>query len=260
MSRQLFSQSAIDELLKARNEVIYEIAKISKRATLHRYVTDLAREHGLNGFARRLRTISRAVERIFELVPPYIGEPPSREDRIDAEAYLQALIIATYGASDNLATIWVNEINLSRDDGRPLPDTWIGLRPNNTIVRESLPLPIQERLNSFDGWFAQLENYRHALAHRIPFYIPPYSVAQDKIEKYNEIEAKKYDLLGTGNLLLIEEMEAKQKEMEFFQPLIVHSWGEKSRPVVFHEMTIVAARTVNEMGKMVFDSLESRSA
>jgi hypothetical protein len=259
MSKRLFSASTIDKLIKEQAHTINEIAAAVERILTHKYSTDKGKEHGHHGFSRRLRTISRALERVFDLVPPDLEHPPEREERIDAEAYLQALIVAAYGAAENLAAIWVSETGLLRADGRPLPDTWIGLRPGNTTVRASLPEPVRNTLGSFDGWFDQIENYRHALAHRIPFYIPPYSVSDENVKEYSALEQQKLVEISKRNFDAFDQIELRQKQMEFFQPLIVHSWGEDARPIVFHSMAIVAARTVNKMGEMIFDSLDGVS-
>jgi len=258
MSRRFFSETNIDSLLEARSQSIDEIARVNYRTINHAYKSDRGKEHGHHGFSRRLRTISRAIERIFEFVPPGIDRLPDREERIDAEAFLQALIVAAYGAADNLAAMWVYETGLLKPDGRPLPETWIGLRPNNTAVRASLPEETQKKIRTFDEWFLHIEDYRHALAHRIPFYIPPYNVSDDDAAEYNILEQQKFELIKSGKFDTLDEIEARQKSMEFFQPLIVHSWGERSTPVVFHPMAIVAARTVCEMGSMILDALDRR--
>lgn len=36
-----------------------------------------------------------------------------------------------------------------------------------------MPAELQAYLAEHDAWFEYLEDYRHALAHRIPLYIPP---------------------------------------------------------------------------------------
>ena len=71
----------------------------------------------------------------------------------------------------------MSEQNITKSDGAPLPPEWVGLRAKNTDVRDSLGQEFRQFLEGMSDWFKYLEDYRHALAHRIPLYrhspLPP---------------------------------------------------------------------------------------
>ena len=135
------------------------------------YQQERSRVMAAQGVTRRLHTLIRCIEQVFELIPPD-AENPSRQAIDDAAIWLQAFIINVYGAVDNLARLWVWEADV-KYKGKPIPSMYIGLTPDNTAVRDRLSVAMQEHISGTDAWFGYLENYRHALAHRIPLYIPP---------------------------------------------------------------------------------------
>src|SRR5712671_1522714 len=86
---------------------------------------------------------------------------------------IQAFTFNAFACLDNLAWIWVCEKKLTTEQGDPIPAGKVGLGKKCKLVRRSLPADIRKYLKSLDAWFDHLENFRHALAHRIPLYIPP---------------------------------------------------------------------------------------
>ena len=109
-----------------------------------------AQEYDKQGFSRRVKTLARCIDKIFEILPPNRIELPSSEELSDAAIYLQSFVINVFGSVDNLAWIWVREMSLVRHDGSRIPDSWIGLRQNNKLVRGSFSLEFQEYLKSLN--------------------------------------------------------------------------------------------------------------
>jgi hypothetical protein len=62
-----------------------------------------AQEYVGHGVCRRLKTIRRCIENIFEIFPIARKELLSEEERSDLVINLQAFIINIYGLQDNLA-------------------------------------------------------------------------------------------------------------------------------------------------------------
>jgi hypothetical protein len=85
---------------------------------------------------------------------------------------IQAFVFNVFGSIDNLAWIWVREKGLAMDDGLPIPNAWVGLGKKNRFVRHSFSTEFQEFLKGLNDWFDHLDDFRHALAHRIPLYYP----------------------------------------------------------------------------------------
>ncbi len=160
-------------------------------ADLHREARSVAAKQAAlqERFLRREFREARAKE--FALIPPEREEPVDSEVRSDAEINIQASVFSVFAAADNLAWIWVVEKAVRQDDGSELRDTWIGLRRTNRHVRALLPQALRDYVASMDEWFDMVDNYRHALAHRIPLYIPPYSVDPANEAAYQALDAAK---------------------------------------------------------------------
>ena len=127
-----------------------------------------AKEYILHGVARRIKTIYKCIENIFNLLP--IDECSLyKEDKIaDATINLHAFYINIAGLLDNFAlVIWLEK--------KPLE----GVENNKNVgfdkkcFRKSLSNKFQEYLEKNSLWLEYIKNYRDALAHRIPLYIPP---------------------------------------------------------------------------------------
>lgn len=108
-----------------------------------RYASDLAKEYAHHGVIRRLTTLARCIEQIFTLLPPELDEVPHQLVRTDATIFVQAFVFNAYGALDNLAFVWVNERDIRKADGQPLPNGRIGLTKDKVQVCESFSAEMQ---------------------------------------------------------------------------------------------------------------------
>ena len=214
------------------------------------------REHAHHGFLRRLKTLVRCIDKIFEILPPYRIELPTGEELSDATINIQAFVINVFGSVDNLAWIWVLEKGIERNDGSPIPDSWVGLREKNKLVRGSFSPEFQEYLKGLSGWFDYLENFRHALAHRIPLYVPPYVITKDKEAAYRDFEDRKTDALNRGAFEDYDRLSAEQDALGVFRPVMTHSVIEGSKSVVFHAQLLADFNTVEVLGRKIFEELD----
>ena len=87
-----------------------------------------------HGLCRRLRLMTRCIEKVFEVLPPDSEEAPDAGLKDDVTVHLQAFVFNAYGCLDNLAHIWVLEENVTLENGNPLPRTWVGLGSQNEAV------------------------------------------------------------------------------------------------------------------------------
>lgn len=214
----------------------------------HKYRCTKSAEYAEHGFMRRLGTLLRCVQNVFEILPPDRGDgAPPRSEVLDATINIQAFVFNLFGAIDNLAWVWVSETGLCQKDGSPLPSAWIGLGPGNTFVRESLPVDFREYLSSTDSWFKHLENFRHALAHRIPLYIPPYTVDPKREFEWQQLERNIAKAIFRGDHEEANELKRAQDEICVFRPLMLHSYTQKSRPIIFHPQLIADFLTIEEL-------------
>lgn len=252
-----FSTKALSDLHREARRVAAKQAALQERFLKREFREERAKEFAHHGFVRRLKILARCIENVFALIPPEQEEPVDSEVRSDAEINIQASVFNVFAAADNLAWIWVVEKAVRQDDGSELPDTWIGLRRVNRRVRASLPQALRDYVASVDEWFDMVDNYRHALAHRIPLYIPPYNVDPANEAAYQALDAAKNEALFTHhNIEEHDRLRATQRQMEFFRPWMLHSIAEGARPLVFHPQLLANFNTIEEMGRKFLDELD----
>lgn len=227
---------------------------LSTSLLLHSFRTEDGREFTKDGVVRRLRLTGHAIRRVFEVIPLQ-AEEAGADARYDATLFLHAFLINIYGALDNMGKVWCSEADVRTATGQPIPKKHIGLGPKNQSVRETLSSDFQASLKGADGWFEYLEDYRHALAHRIPFYIPPRTLSEEEGEEWKRFEAEIAASSIANDSARWEELSAKQSQLGTFKPVIMHSYSESARPVLFHGQLIADFATVVDLGEKMMVEL-----
>ena len=219
-----------------------------------------AREFARQGFPRRLKVMVRCITNVFDEIPPERSEIPSRDVLTDATINIQSFVFNVFGAVDNLAWVWTAENGQKRGDGTPIPNGHIGLGPENTAVRGTLSHELQDYLKTLDPWFRDLADLRHALAHRIPLYIPPYVIQTKDEAAYRDLEAKMGEAAKTGDVKEYDRLSVEQLRLGRFRPWVQHSFEENAKPVVFHAQMLADFNTVDELAhKMLSEFASSRA-
>lgn len=247
-----------ENLKKLQSE--YQTVNSKYRELLMGYVTrtfrnSRAQEHATQGFLRRLTLLVRCIDKVFEILPPDRTTPPTSDELSDAVINIQAFVLNVFGSIDNLAWIWVCEKGLTKKDGSPIPPSLVGLSHKNEIVRGSFSIEFQDFLKGLNDWFEHQENYRHALAHRIPLYIPPYTVSKDKEAVYNELTRRKIDAMKRLDIAEYDRLTAEQDAIGAFGPMIMHSFEEAARPVAFHPQMLSDFNTIVALGQKMLEEL-----
>lgn len=252
-----FSEQALAQLQQGLAEVPAKKRTLQQRYIDHRFEQERATEFSNHGFIRRVATMARCIENVFALIPPEQSEPVSRDTRRDAEINIQASFFNTFAAVDNLAWVWVVERNVRQPNGACLPENYVGLRRANRMVREALPRQLRQAIERHDEWFAMIDNYRHALAHRIPLYIPPYCVLAENEARHNELDTLILQAVASGELKELCRFRMEQAGMRVFQPVMQHSFGERARSLVFHPQLLANFNTVDELGNAMLDAIQA---
>lgn len=213
-----------------------------------------AREMMQHGVSRRIADLKHGLERVFEIIPPLEAEPTQAALR-DATAFLQAFVINIFGTMDNLAWLWRLQADVRGRNNQPLHRHRIGLTPDHTELRQSLSAQTQAYLQGTDEWFGYLEDYRHALAHRIPLYIPPKTLDEEAAAEFRrlgeQVGADDWDWERWGEVL------DAQRALGAFEPLMTHAYGEGARPVRFHGQMICDFATVIEVAEHIVVDLQN---
>ena len=250
-----FTAEQVEDLRVGLSEVRPKFSALQERIVSHRFRSDGAREHADQALARRLGTLTRCIERTFDLLPPDLAVIPERATTLDASINIQAFVMSAFGCCENIAWIWVHERDVRLPDGQPLPAARVGLGTNYPLVRAALSPGFREYLDRRADWFAQLKDFRDALAHRIPLYIPPYTVHPDDAGQYQALEAAANRALRSHDFEGYERFQAEKMGLARFQPIMAHSLTGDAGIVVFHFQLLADFGTIEEMAGVLFDEL-----
>jgi hypothetical protein len=210
------------------------------------YRTLPGRQYATRGFLRRFNTMHHCIERVFEMLPPEQDGRPADPVLLDVAVYIQAFVMNAFGAVDNLAWIWVNEKSLK------VGKMETGLGPKCVAVRSSFSPEMRDYLAKQDDWFAHIIDFRDALAHRIPLYIPPYIVSEENDAKYEALEVRKLEANDSDEY---DKLCAEQANFVVFEPVMKHALDDNKPPVVFHFQLVQDFLTVEEIAERVVGEL-----
>jgi hypothetical protein len=169
-------------------------------------------------------------------------------------------VFNVFGSFDNLAWVWVEEKDLKTPVGKPLPRNWVGIGSKCTTVRDSFSQEFRSYLAERRDWFAHLEDYRHALAHRIPLYIPPHCVRPENQARYVELEHLITRDVLTGNAESERRHRYEQDNLRFFRPWMKHSFEDNSPIGLIHPQILADFNTVNEFAWRMSTELDRLAA
>ena len=245
-----FSETALKELGEKFETVKSRHDELRDAYCAYKFKQEAAREFAIYGFVRRINILKQCVSDVFALLPPESDDVPAIETRTDAVICIQAFVINAFGAIDNLAWVWVKEKSITKKDGNPLPNNWVGLRRNNKLVVSTLSDDLQVHLAGLAKWFGYLEEFRHALAHRIPLYIPPYTILKANEDEY----ARLYKLMNELGYNPEEYQRISQElaKLKRFVPSMLHS--SKSAP--FHPQMLSDFEVVIQLGWKMLSEFE----
>ncbi|WP_417790483.1 hypothetical protein [Terasakiella pusilla] len=230
--------------------------QLQESFVVREYRNNKSAEYAKHGFCRRIRMLVRCIDNIFISVPPDIAGRPDEEVLYDLTINLQTFVFHVFGCVDNLAWVLVEELGIVKEDGTPLSRFSVGLRPNHRRVRAYLSDEFQQFLQEIEEWFSVLEDFRHALAHRIPLYVPPYVVQERNHVKYQELEDRCLEASRLGNIEEYNRLHEEQMALTVFSPVMTHSIFEGSYRVWFHAQVLADFNTIDALAKKVLAELD----
>jgi hypothetical protein len=253
VAKRYFKRKEITRFRAKLSEIERKTNDLLMSYTHFPWKTAGGREYATHGFSRRLGTLRRALLNVYKLIPPGTVRVPTRDRLHDAQINIQACIANVYGCIDNLAWVWVYEKGLDRT----IPRRRVGLRRPNAEVRGSLRPAFRKYLEERDDWMEYLVDFRDALAHRIPLYVPPGSVPQSKVDAHNDYARRMTEALMQLNPAEYERLGAEQRKLLVFQPLMTHSFIEAQGVVAFHAQLINDFLTIEELANKMLDELKA---
>jgi hypothetical protein len=251
-----FAPAQIAEMAAECNTMSKRCQDLVQAFMMRTYAEKQAREYSLHGFARRLYTLVECVEMIFENLPPERDQLPTRKERLEATIGIQGFVFNAFGSINNLAWIFAIEKAIKNKKGDPLHRNSIGLAAHNMAIRKNLSQNFQNYLKAKDEWFKQLEDFRHALAHRVPLFVPPYIITPDKEAAYNELQIAMDDAIARRDFDTYDKKSEQQRALGIFRPMMLHSVVETEVYVAFHPRIIADFATVEEIGRNMLVELD----
>ena len=222
-----------------------------------------AKEYLTQGVGRRLSILNRCIRNIFGIFPVGRTEHLAPEELADLDINLHAFFINVSGILDNLGWVFVFENDLlvgSSQEGK-LGKEDIGLFKKKT--QSCLPEKLLKYLNTehIKKWYDEYsKNYRDALAHRIPLYVPPFVLNKEEQEKSLALENQIHalDLSVHGNFAIYDQLRKKQKELGQASSLFIHSFDEASQPMPLHAQVLIDYVTVEEIFNSFCENMRTK--
>lgn len=192
------------------------------------------------------------------LFPPSATKPLASDVLNDAQINLHAFVINLYGLFDNLAWAFVWRHGLEN----AIPRNQVSLF--NAATKHHLPAALRSYLDSpkmADWGRTHLKNYRDALAHRIPLYIPPASYSDEQADRAAQIEMETMDAIRARDWQRVERLSAEERHLGSACPLFMHSFNESegSRKNYLHPQMLSDAKTVTEACDVFFTHWHQRA-
>jgi len=248
-----FSSATLKEFDDKHSDITTNRQLIVKHYISRIYKDKRAQEYAMQGLSRRLEMLARCIDNVFRILPPDLAGLPASEALLDATINIQSFVFNVFGSIDNLAWIFVREKGLAKRNGSPIPPSSVGLTKKCTLIRGFLSTDFQQYIAGLDGWFDYLEDFRHALAHRIPLYIPPYVVSPNNQVAYRLAESR---MAAATDVTEYERLSADQKALAAFVPCVMHSYEESAKPILFHSQMLIDFLTVEELAKRMLKELD----
>lgn len=252
-----FSEEILEKLKASKEDIHTKNYELREKFLGRAYRSARGREFAIHGFCRRLASMVRAIDIVFERLPPELGDIPERTTVTDATIAIHSFVLNAFGCLDNLAWIWVCEKPVLGANGNELSSLKVGLGPKCGEVRASFSHEFVAYLASRQAWIDNhLKGFRDSLAHRVPLYIPPYIITPENLTDYARIEEESAEALRSLQLDRYEELQKEQRSLGIWRPWMTHSVTEKSPTAVFHPQLIADFRTIDEFGHQMLGEFE----
>lgn len=219
------------------------------------FSSEKAKEYAHQGLLRRIETIHRSVEQVFEIFPVGSENLPSLKTLNDLTISIQASSINIAGAIDNMAWIAIEEKSLlTKKQEKPKPKEVYLF--NNKKIDFKFSSVFKANLKDYQKWFEMHKDFRDTLLHRIPLYIAPYSIDPKDNETYQKLKRDKdIAIFFEHDLKKHKEIENRINKLKFFTPTYQHSWSESSAMIYFHPQILVDFKTITKLSYEFFQEL-----
>jgi hypothetical protein len=249
-----FSEQDVAELNKARDDLHGKFSALKDKLIVRTFRSDRGRAYAFEGLVRRLDTMIRAIDYVFNALPPEKEDIPDTDDTVAATVLIQSFLINVQGCLDNLAWIWVYETGQKDERGCDLDRRMVGLGEGYSLLRKSFSKPFRKYLKSRKKWFRHVTEFRDSLAHRIPLYVLPFIVSGPNVPEYNRVEREAFAATDYKTYL---ELKAQQDKLGAYRPWMTHSPTEGAPVAVFHKQMLQDFLTIDECANKLLEEIDT---
>lgn len=238
-----YPPEAIERFHQEHPRVERELLKVYGGAVVfaqERLANADAKKYMLHGVARRLGFIRRCANRIFESFPPSQITPLDRETLEDINIHLHAFILHGNALQDNLAWVYVKEfeVDVGRHD--------VSLFKNR--LKRLLPQPVRDYLDNeqIQRWHAAYStDFRDALAHRIPLYVPPAQLTPADAQRAGELQAIFNERVQAHDWEAVIAAQDEMNSLGLACPYFLQEFG--GNQIILHPQILCDALTAVEL-------------
>jgi len=230
-----YSQEEIDDIANKKEQVRFKYNALIMQIGVADNLKIEACEYFVHGALRRLKYVNVCIDNIFELLPINQSTIYDENDIDKATIYLQCFYVNLSGIIDNLAlALWLEKgLDCKEKD----LENHKKIVFENTKFREYLSEEFKKYLdtNEFKEWKEYKKNFRDAIAHRIPVYIPPVINGKTKEpinptlmchslygnESYKKISADKCEPLYFHAQIIADFLSIEEFINEFIKEILI---------------------------------------
>lgn len=204
-----------------------------------------ALEFLLHGASRRVKVIKRCIDNIYEIFPPDRESLLKNDELTDVVINMHAFLINSYGLLENLAWAWIYEKEIKS----LINNKWqVGLFKAETQEHFTEKFRAYLNTENIQNWNSDyLVNYRDALAHQIPLYVPPKHLTPEQIEKEKELEIKIRLFIKSNDFDAVELLRNEQENLGSVAPMFIHSLTTENKYAILHYQIINDFKTIEEI-------------
>jgi hypothetical protein len=204
-----------------------------------------AQEYLLHGVGRRVTTIERCLVNVFTAFPPEQTKILPTDAVSDVIINLQAFVFNVYGVFDNVA--WVYILEQRRESSIEGGRRAIGLFDKRTQAHLSPKMLSFLRDQKISSWFSDYsKNFRDALAHRIPLYVPPFVETKEERKRRVALEAEAWAAIKEHRFEDATRLQAKADAIGVACAVFRHSFSDADgkEGLMLHPQMLADSNTI----------------
>jgi len=252
-----FSAEELARIVDARADVENRFKRLQQTLLSRKFKSERAQEYARQGLGRRIDEMNRAIEFIFDILPPEQEAAPETYNRVVTTMLLQSYFMNVQGCLDNIAWIWVYETNQKDRDGGTLKRGLVGLGDGHRYLMRSFSCSFRAHIRGLRKWFRHVAEFRDSAAHRIPLYVPPYFILGADASEYERLGREASSAYQRDDFDAYDKFRERQDALGRYRPIISHSPVEGSPSCVFHKQVLQDFMTIDEITQKLLVEIDN---